>query len=252
MMKTSDIKAALRRYYKPAEYALMFEVGNTTGAGVSRHADAVAMNLWPSRGLLIEGCEIKVSRSDWRRELDNPAKAEAIQRFCDQWWVVAPEGIVHEIEVPALWGLRTVGANLMVKTVKQAPKLSAEPPTKGFIAAMLRRASEADAQEVAALVARGIAAERAALTSEIERGVEQRSRQFTKFEDTIKAFKALGLDLTHPYSSPEDIAADYALGRKLRNTHAVTGLHHSAANLEKAAATLREVHEALSRASGNS
>jgi hypothetical protein len=75
MLKTSDINAALRRFYKTTEYALMFEVADSTGANSHRRADAVAMNLWPSRGLYIEGIEVKVSRSDWRKELDTPSKS---------------------------------------------------------------------------------------------------------------------------------------------------------------------------------
>ena len=37
-------------------------------AGGGRYADAIAMNLWPSRGLAVHGFEIKISRGDWQRE----------------------------------------------------------------------------------------------------------------------------------------------------------------------------------------
>lgn len=63
-MKTAEIKAALRAKFCAPEWAIMFEVGDGTGASQSRWADAVAMNLWPSRGLQIHGFEIKAHRSD--------------------------------------------------------------------------------------------------------------------------------------------------------------------------------------------
>lgn len=58
-----------------------------------------------SRGRGIDAHELKVSRSDWLRELDDPAKADAWWPYCTRWWVVAPPGIVRDGELPAGWGL---------------------------------------------------------------------------------------------------------------------------------------------------
>lgn len=99
-MRTGDIKAAMRARYCAPEWALMFEVGDGTGVNQRRWADAVAMNLWPSRGMEVNGFEIKVSRSDWQRELKNPAKAESVQQYCDRWWIVTAPGIVKDGELP--------------------------------------------------------------------------------------------------------------------------------------------------------
>ncbi len=63
------IKAALRRSYSEPEWAILFEVGDATGARHTRFADAVVMSLWPSRGLTVTGMEIKVSRSDGTRNV---------------------------------------------------------------------------------------------------------------------------------------------------------------------------------------
>lgn len=152
----ADIRVALRERFPPNSHALMFEVGNGTGSATRRHADAVAMGLWPSRGLEIEGVEIKVSRSDWKRELADHAKADAIQRYCDRWWIAAPKGLIPPAELPVTWGLLEFdGASLRQKV--PAPKLEAAPPDRTFIAAMLRRASEADAEEVKRLVQKSLA-----------------------------------------------------------------------------------------------
>lgn len=127
------------------EWACFPEVANGTGSNVRRHADALAMSLWPSRGLIVRGFEIKVSRHDYRREAADPMKAETIARYCDEWWIVAPDGLIREpeTELPPAWGLMvpaTKGSGLRV--VKRAERTDAEPPTRSFIAAVLRAADK--------------------------------------------------------------------------------------------------------------
>lgn len=244
-MKTAEVKAALRRAYKPAEYALMWEVGNTTGHSVRRHADAVIMNLWPSRGLLIEGFEIKVSRPDWRRELDHPEKAEAIARFCDHWWIIAPEGIVQEQEVPALWGYKAVTEKGLIRTVKQAPKKEADAADRGFIAAMLRRSSEADSAEIDAIVNRRVAEARESMKEETEREIARRTRRADDLVERVAKLKEAGI-YPDAYFGVDSIIADYQLGKKMREVHALTGLEHIANNLDKAVGALREAAGVLS------
>ena len=123
-------------------WAFLPQVRNCTGYGHSvRTADALAMSVWPSRGLHLHGFEIKVSRSDWTRELANPEKAEEICKFCDFWWIVAPPGIVREGELPKTWGLmEPKGKGLAVKV--DAPKLDAVPIDRNFLASLLRNAAE--------------------------------------------------------------------------------------------------------------
>lgn len=136
------VYALLRDMWPKNAYAMLPEVGNSTGANTKRHADAVVMSLWPSRGLHIYGVEIKVSRSDWLSELRNPEKAEAVQQYCDGWFVaVAEKRIVADGELPPTWGLIACDGG-KAKIVKPAPPLSPKPLTPTFVAAMLRRASE--------------------------------------------------------------------------------------------------------------
>ena len=59
-----DIRASLRRHYAAPEAAICFEVAQGTGTHARRHLDAVAMELWPSRGLALIGIEIKVDYYD--------------------------------------------------------------------------------------------------------------------------------------------------------------------------------------------
>jgi hypothetical protein len=139
---SEGVQALLARKYAAPAWAFLPQVRDATGWGGSRTCDGIAMSLWPSRGLHVHGFEIKVYRGDWLRELKNPAKADAIQSYCDFWWVVAPDGIVLNGELPVSWGLIEVkGREARVKI--QGPQLKPEPLETVFVAALLRRAAAA-------------------------------------------------------------------------------------------------------------
>ena len=56
---TVDLERRLRTRYQAPAYAYLPQVGDSTGYSVHRHADAIVMSLWPSRGLHLMGFEIK-------------------------------------------------------------------------------------------------------------------------------------------------------------------------------------------------
>lgn len=125
-LKASDLTAAMAKRWAAPEYAIMYEVGEGTGAARGRYADAAIMSLWPSRGLELHGVEIKVSRSDWKREAANPQKAEAIAKYCDRWWIHTPPGIVDDLsDLPPAWGLREFDGSRW-HTIREAEKTEAE------------------------------------------------------------------------------------------------------------------------------
>jgi len=161
-LKSRDIKAAMLNRWAAPEWAIMWEVGQGTGSMSGRRADAVMMSLWPSRGLELHGVEIKVSRSDWKREAADPTKAEAIAKYCHRWWIHTPEGVVDDVsDMPPAWGLREWTGKKWI-TRKDAEKTEATPVSYHFLAAMLRRSDEG----ARALAMAATDAERQALISE--------------------------------------------------------------------------------------
>lgn len=151
-----------------------------------RSADGLALGLWPSLGLELQGFEVKVARGDWLRELKDPSKAGEFQKWCDRWWVVAPAGIVQRAELPPTWGLMEVpekGRKRFAVTVP-APKLEAQPLDRRFVAALVRQVQtdlDAKVRKQAdelwmrnrAAEAERIEAERAALVKEKLDAVDQ-------------------------------------------------------------------------------
>jgi hypothetical protein len=144
-------------------WAFVPKVRNAAGFDATRTIDALAMSLWPSRGLELHGHEIKVSRSDWLREMKDPAKAEAFARLVDRWWlVVGGDSIVKDGELPPTWGLMVAsGRGLRVKVqAPLLPRTDAEWMPRTFLAALLRSATRTQIVTPAEVV-EAIAAERA-------------------------------------------------------------------------------------------
>ena len=142
-LTSRDVIELLRKgpLARPA-HALLSEVRNQTGYSRRvRSADALAVSLWPSRGIWFAGIEVKVFRNDWLRELKQPDKSTEIQQFCDYWWIAAPSGIVKIEEVPETWGLYEIEGK-KVKVTRPAPKLSPLPLTQEFVASVFRNQAD--------------------------------------------------------------------------------------------------------------
>jgi len=138
------ISALIEKKHDPIEWCVFFQVSNATGSrGVTRFADALAFNTWPSRGMEVHGFEIKCSRRDFVSELKNPAKSSAIQQYCDRWWLVIgdDEDIVKPGELPPTWGLMKKNKNDL-EVIVQAPKLTPIEISKSFLLAVLRSAKK--------------------------------------------------------------------------------------------------------------
>lgn len=106
-LSAATILEALQNHYRkpgaPRDGEILLP--EVTAPGSARRADLVRIGMWASRGVGIDVHEIKVSRADWLRELDDPAKAEAWWPYCNRFWVVAAPGIIRDGELPAGWGL---------------------------------------------------------------------------------------------------------------------------------------------------
>lgn len=185
---TVAIEVAMRAQYAAPEWALMMGVGNATGFGCKGWADAIAMSLWPSRGLALHGFEFKASRGDWKKELKNPEKAEKIAKYCDYWFLVCPPGIYEGQEVPLNWGVLELSARGL-RTKVQAVRLSPEPLDRAFLAAMLRRASEADAAVIGAQVRAGVDAERERYAKQLEDQRKRDARKLIELQAKVAEFR---------------------------------------------------------------
>lgn len=198
---------ALRPLYPAREYALLPQVANGTGSNANRHADALALSLWPSRGLHLHGFEMKSYRGDWLRELRDPAKAEEIAGYCHCWWIVTTDQSVTKTEeLPEPWGLMTWDlASGSLKKIKAAPLR--EPSKRmdtSFLAAILRNAQDVNptTEAINESYAKGLAAGRL----EAEQKSRYEPARYEELQNKVREFeKASGVSLEHPWNHPRDI-----------------------------------------------
>lgn len=135
-----DIQKALSIHYQPPEWIYFPELYGGTGAssGSYHRMDGWAMNTWPSKDLVKIAFEIKVYRSDFLKELKDPRKREYALRVSNQFYFVAPKGLISVDELPPDCGLMTVSDEYALHTARAAPFRKVENPSWMFIAALGR------------------------------------------------------------------------------------------------------------------
>lgn len=242
---TAELKQRLAFRFDAKEYALFWEVGNGTGSNTRRHIDALAVSLWPSRGLTISGFEMKASRTDWLKELKNPAKAEAIAKYCDYFYLVAASpSIVQPGELPETWGMLVPNGPKGLKAIAPAAKLDSVPLDRSFVAAIARRACAWEPAELTALKMSHAKALRDEYAKGYDAGVKRADPSYAelqKLRNQMLRFEELtGIDVGknwRPDDWPEKVAAGINAIRRQPTYHAQT--------LRELAATLSTVATAV-------
>lgn len=239
------------RFAAPA-FAYLPHVNAGTGAYSGRTVDAVAMGVWPSRGLELHGIEIKCSRSDWLRELRDPAKSEGILAYMDRWWLVTSDkSIVGPGELPPTWGWMAVHGTTQVRVLVDAPPLSPQPVSRSFLAAVLRNASRTvlGSDETARLVSR---ADDEGHRRGYAAGLRDGKAMVVgdrELRESVASFEAAaGFKITGRYSwDAERVGAVIAWWTK--HSEPGAALSHALASLERAVAAVNEATSAI-RADG--
>src|SRR6187431_565181 len=117
-----EVLDALAKTFEPPEYAFIRGVRNQTGYSTKhnkiRTCDGMALGLWQSRGHILHGFEVKVTRSDVVKELKDPAKGDETARYCHHYWLaLGSADLVSIDDVPLNWGV-LVPARTKMKAIK--------------------------------------------------------------------------------------------------------------------------------------
>lgn len=94
----------LNRYSDTRRFAVAQEVGNQTGYQ-ARRLDMVVVDVYRSSGFTVEGIEIKVSKSDLRKELQDSSKHNIFFGDLDYYSLAAPREIIEKDIIPKHWGI---------------------------------------------------------------------------------------------------------------------------------------------------
>jgi hypothetical protein len=147
-MMTEKIKAALRLRHSDFRQWIYFDecpVG--TGWKGSNFIDGYAIGAWPSAHNKRIAYEVKISRQDFQNELKKPLKRRPAIYFSNEYYFVAPKGMIRAEEVPPDCGLiefteESAHKNDRLITKVPAPFRESIRPTWNFTAALLRRLHE--------------------------------------------------------------------------------------------------------------
>ena len=102
------------------------------------------MNCYASKGFLTVAIEVKVTRNDFFRELNNPKKRESAETIARETYFAVPAGLVKPEEVPEGWGLIEVLSNGSARTKLRARQRERPVFDESFIASLMRRVAEDD------------------------------------------------------------------------------------------------------------
>jgi len=248
-MNTAELTKALHNRYddNAFEYAFLEQVGNATGMSCNRHADAIAVSLWQSRGLTITGFEIKSSRQDWTHELKHPEKADDIASYCHYWYLVlGDENITQFGEVPSNWGVMIPKDKDNLKIIKQAVlNKKAKKIDMPFLCAILRKAQK-QIIEPAKLEAKynegykeGIKDEKA----NNEFTVKHKTEELSELKQIVRTFEdTVGFKITYTPFKPEEVGKavnDVLSGAYKRELKNLKRLH------ERAQEIVKDIDEAI-------
>ncbi len=242
--------------HAPPAWACLFEVADAVGLKVSRSADAIAMSLWPSRGLILRGFEVKISLGDFKKEIETPEKAERISAYCHEWWIVAPPGMVDMAVLPPAWGLmEPTGRGGLRSRRAAARRQDVKPLDLHFLAAILRRAHEQVDRIKKQYVRRDeieerIEQAREAGRREVPQEIERIKSEYNQIHRAVEDFKAAcGIDIMESTcdGGAGQLGKWVAVGRAVAKRYGqgvvdLPGrLRHDAKMIEDAAAAIEEV-----------
>jgi hypothetical protein len=198
--RANEIEAAVRKFYEKNGNVVLSQVRNGTGySRAVRTADMLIVSTWPSRGLFLEGVEIKVSRSDLQSELANPEKADEIAKYCKWWWLAVPDDLITpEMMIPETWGILTVDDKGKASIARRGTMLSPIPMDTLLVCSVLRNVSESyvPASEIDDRV-------KAAVEERLKSMREDRNYRLQELEKAFAEFReATGVDLMTDRNHP--------------------------------------------------
>jgi len=138
--ETRRILELLRHHHSGVDgWATFVELAEEPVGG--QRLDFFALHTWRSKGYRAVAYEIKVSRGDFKRELEQPQKRVYAETIAHECLFVVPRGLVLADEIPDGWGLMVADAGGL-KLLKHGTQRKDVKWTAAFVASMARRAAD--------------------------------------------------------------------------------------------------------------
>lgn len=228
---TEAIHRMLADRYAGSEWAYLVEVPDGTGMKKQRTADAIAIGLWAKNAGQFHAFEVKSSRSDWTRELQEPEKSRRWREVCTSFWLVAGRGVAKLEEVPPDWGFLEVAANgESLKIRKQPLHVERGSVPLNLVGAMLRRGID----DLPAAAKKKLQDVDAAIQVAYAQGRDLERKQSERLSERARQLEATFSKLHTMFGrSPESLTNDDFAVKLFITAHKV-GLSHMAFSMQSA------------------
>lgn len=150
-MKAEDVLKVIRRRHSTHRWCVIEEMRLGSGFGThERRIDLWALDCAPSRGNPAIAYEVKVSRSDFLKDLQSMVKQRGARMYSNEFWYAAPKGLIRPDEIPVWAGLLEIDPEQMdaewytgTQTIP-APHREKARPSWPFIVSLIRRGQAAE------------------------------------------------------------------------------------------------------------
>ena len=129
----NDVLKGLETYYSQMGLVLIPEVSIAYGG--ERRADALVVGTGNETAIAIE---IKVSRQDFKHEMESPEKRQLALDLSSQYYFAAPEGLIRVSELPEEAGLLELGVDGTISVTVEAPHRRPGMPDWRLVGAVAR------------------------------------------------------------------------------------------------------------------
>lgn len=141
------LKEAIRFRHRSKGAVLIEELRIGCGfvGGAERAIDVWAIEPNASKGCTAVSYEVKVSRSDFAKDMKDPLKQRGARLFSDQFFFVTPPGLMSAVEIPDWAGLLEPHSTAewprwpYLNVIVPAPIRSKDAPSWPLVVSMLRR-----------------------------------------------------------------------------------------------------------------
>ena len=146
-MTAETITALLRKRHAGQIFVTELRGGSGSRESDNSYIDAYALHPYPSKQNCRVAYEVKVSRSDFLRDVKQPHKHRAALVHSNEFYFVAPVGMLAAVEMPLFAGLLEVktiefgthkGEKYLGHPTLVAPWRDTNPPSWRFVASLCR------------------------------------------------------------------------------------------------------------------
>lgn len=155
------------------------------GGFAGRRIDYWALATSASKDFRATAYEIKVSRSDFKRDSDEK-QAHAL-RYSDRFWYVTPPGLLTKADLPEWAGLMELHGKRL-KIIRKAPMREKSEPTWGLVVSIVRNSTRVRRDtDLLSKQMSELRCQNQRLRDELDRQSNRRTRQMIARSDPIAA-----------------------------------------------------------------